>query len=183
MIKARSQKREARSEKRKAKSEKRKARSHKREVRSEKKRIKNILIMENKFVDIEFLEDPLVNYGQVRNFEELIVWQKSMELVKKIYLVTREIPESEKFGLTNQIRRAVVSIPSNIAEGWGRNSKGVYLNHLKISHGSLCEVRTQLLICESLEFLNTENTKEIKGLLEECSKMLNSMIIKLEYKN
>ena len=136
--------------------------------------------MENGIMD--YVEEGNVKYGSVSSYKDLIVWQKSMDLVKLIYVVTKDMPDEEKFGLTSQIRRAAVSIPSNIAEGWGRNSKGSYLNYLKISHGSLCETETQILIIEMMDFLDKNKLIKPKELLTECSKMLNSIINKLENK-
>lgn len=136
--------------------------------------------MENEIKDFSLVEESFVKYGSVSSYKDLIVWQKSMLLVKEIYLITKEMPDEEKFGLTSQIRRAVVSIPSNIAEGWGRNSKGSYINHLKISNGSLCETETQILIIEMLAYLEKSKLDASKNLLKECSKMLKSIINKLE---
>lgn len=84
--------------------------------------------------------------SQIKSYKELIVWQKSMVLVSDIYKVSASFPDSEKFGLTSQMRRASVSIPSNIAEGWGRLSRKNYIQFLRISRGSLFELETQLLI-------------------------------------
>jgi four helix bundle protein len=136
--------------------------------------------MEMGYSDIDLVEESYVKYGSVSSYKELIVWQKSMLLVKEIYILTKDMPDEERFGLTSQIRRAAVSIPSNIAEGWGRNSKGSYINHLKISNGSLCETETQILIIEMLGFLDNSKLNTSKNLLQECSKMLKSIIDKLE---
>ncbi|HKC66104.1 MAG TPA: four helix bundle protein, partial [Pyrinomonadaceae bacterium] len=86
----------------------------------------------------------------VRNYSELIVWQKAMDLVEGIYAATKQFPKEEIYGLTSQIRRAAVSIPSNIAEGQGRKSINEFLHHLSIAYGSLREVETQILIAERL---------------------------------
>jgi len=139
--------------------------------------------MEDNFNDFSLVEESHFKYGTIKSYRDLIVWQKSMELVKEIYVLTNEMPDSEKFGLTSQIRRASVSIPSNIAEGWGRNSKGSYLNHLKIANGSCCETETQLQLIENLRFLEITKIENTKKLLDECGKMLRSMILKLESQN
>jgi len=99
-----------------------------------------------------------------------MVWQKSMDFVAQIYQLTRAFPDHEKYGLTSQIRRASISIPSNIAEGAGRNSKKEFAQFLYISLGSLAEVETQLLIAEKLEYcsnaeLNLESLDDIRRLL------------------
>lgn len=101
-----------------------------------------------------------------------------MELVSKIYELTMSFPEEEKFGITNQMRRAAVSIPSNIAEGWGRKSTGSYIQFLNIAKGSLYELETQTLISKNLGF--TDLTSDITDLMTEVSKMLNAIIKKLK---
>lgn len=131
-------------------------------------------------MDIDLAEEGFVKYSSVRSYKDLVLWQKGMELVSLIYTITKEMPEDEKFGLTSQIRRAAVSIPSNISEGWGRNSKGSYVNHLKISSGSLCETETQILIIEKLGLLDKSKLLEPKKLIDECGRMLKSMIDKVE---
>lgn len=136
--------------------------------------------MENELYENDLAEESYMKYGAVKSYKDLIVWQKGMLLVKEIYIITKGMPDEEKFGLTGQIRRAAISIPSNIAEGLGRKSKGSYVNHLKIANGSLCETEKQLLIIEMLEFLEESKTKDSKNLLLECSKMLKSIIDKLE---
>jgi len=119
--------------------------------------------------------------SSLKSYKELIVWQKSMTLVKMIYNLTESFPESEKFGLTNQMRRSSVSIPSNIAEGWGRLSRKNYIQFLRISRGSLFELETQILITKELNYLKSSENSE--KLIIEISKMLNSLIKKLEEKN
>ena len=104
-----------------------------------------------------------------------------MTLVKDLYKVTEHFPSSEQFGLTSQMRRASVSIPSNIAEGWGRLSRKNYIQFLRISRGSLFELETQILITKELKYIN--NSEIVEGLIIEISKMLNSLIKKLEEKN
>ncbi len=117
----------------------------------------------------------------LKSYKELIVWQKSMILVKELYIITESFPENEKFGLISQIRRASVSIPSNIAEGWGRLSRKNYIHFLRISRGSLFELETQVLISKELNYINDSDI--IEDLIIEISKMLNSLIKKLEEKN
>lgn len=105
-----------------------------------------------------------------------------MDLVEKIYLLSGQLPSSEKFGLASQMQRAAVSIPSNIAEGYTRASTKEYLQFLYIAKGSNSELFTQLLICERIGFLSPEQTGECKLLSEETSKLLSATIIKLENK-
>lgn len=116
--------------------------------------------------------------SKIESYKDLIVWQKGIALVKVIYKLTQELPKEEKFGLIDQMRRCSVSVPSNIAEGWGRVSKGDYSNFLQIARGSLLELETQLIICKELNLL--KNLDAVFALLEEESKMLNSLLSKLK---
>ncbi len=116
----------------------------------------------------------------LKSYKELIVWQKSMVLVKELSRLTESFPENEKYGLTSQMRRASISIPSNIAEGWGRLSRKNYVQFLRISRGSLFELETQILITKELNYINDSET--IENLITEISKMLNSLIKKIEEK-
>jgi four helix bundle protein len=114
------------------------------------------------------------------SYRELIVWQKSMSLVTLIYKLVVQLPENEKYGLTSQIKRSAISIPSNIAEGYGRNYRKDYSRFLQIARGSLFENQTQLEIAVNLDFIKIEDLEEIKELSIEVEKMLNSLIKKLE---
>lgn len=116
----------------------------------------------------------------IRSFKDLIVWQRSMDLTVRIYRITQKLPASEKFGLTSQLRRAAVSIPSNIAEGYGRLSTGYYRQFLSISRGSLVEIETQIEICERLNYLTVLDTADIFKEITEISKMLTSLISKIK---
>ena len=118
--------------------------------------------------------------SKITSYKELVVWQKSMVLVKEIYSLSESFPEYERFGLTNQIRKSSISIPSNIAEGWGRLSRKNYIQFLRISRGSLFELETQILIAIELNYIN--DNKISQNLITEISKMLNSLIKKLEEK-
>ena len=113
-------------------------------------------------------------------YKELVVWQRSMELVKEIYLLVKKLPKEETYALSDQMRRAAVSIPSNIAEGYGRKSKIEYVRFLDIARGSQYELETQLQICIMLEFLNENDTEKVFALLSETGKMLNALINKLQ---
>ena len=107
----------------------------------------------------------------MHQFKELLIWKKSREFCHKIYTVTSTFPAEEKFGLTNQLRRASVSIPSNIAEGSSRNSNKDFARFLEIAIGSAYEVETQLLISSDLDFINQENIIDLTNTLEEIIKM------------
>ena len=109
-------------------------------------------------------------------YKDLVVWQKAMDLVIKIYKLTDNFPKSELFGLTNQIRRSVVSIPSNISEGKMRLSDQEFKRFLKIAYASASELQTQLEISRRLKMGNLKEYLEIENLLIEVLKMLNRLI-------
>lgn len=111
----------------------------------------------------------------IKSYKELIVWQKSIQLVKEIFILTAKFPKSELYGLISQIRRAAVSIPSNIAEGNGRNSRKEYCHSLAIAYGSALELETQLIIAKELDFVEGKEFLHIEQLLNEVLRMLNSM--------
>lgn len=117
----------------------------------------------------------------LNSYQELIVWQKSFELVKKIYQVTSRFPQSEIYGLTSQVRRCVVSIPSNIAEGYARGHKQEYIQFLRTAFASGAELETQLLLAKDLAFINLEEFTTLNDLLTEVMKMLNKLISKLSH--
>lgn len=116
---------------------------------------------------------------QVKCYTDLIVWQKAMDLVQQVYQATKAFPKEEIYGLTNQVRRAAVSIPSNIAEGQARQSTAEFNNFLSIARGSLAEVETQLLIAARLNYLSQEQMIPIMALHQEVSKMLPALMSKL----
>jgi four helix bundle protein len=113
------------------------------------------------------------------SFRDLIVWQKAVKLSLEIYKLTAAFSASEQFGLTNQLRRASVSIASNIAEGYGRSSKGEYLQFLGHARGSNCEVQTQLVISSGLGFGSDVNRCAAEGLCDEIGRMLVAIMKKL----
>ncbi len=116
------------------------------------------------------------------NYKNLIVWQKSINLVKLIYKLTEKFPAEEKFGLTSQMRRAVVSIPSNIAEGQARRTTKDYIRFVSTSEGSLAELETQLIISIELDFCSKPETETCFDLMLEIKKMLNALRISLTKK-
>jgi len=115
----------------------------------------------------------------MKTYRELIVWQKSMLLVLFVYKETKSFPKEEIYGLTAQIRRSVVSIPSNIAEGYGRNHSADYVRFLQIASGLLFEFQTQLEISFQLGYIVREINEEIYSLSFEIEKMLSSSISKV----
>ena len=112
-----------------------------------------------------------------KDYRELIVWQKAMELVEVVYRMMRVFPADERFRLCDQLSRAVISIPSNIAEGNGRESKAEYARFLGIARGSLYETETQLEIAKRLGYV--DDLSEVSGLISEIARMLISIISKL----
>jgi four helix bundle protein len=112
----------------------------------------------------------------MKDYKELTVWQKAVELVTQTYKATRAFPDAEKFGLTAQARRAVTSIPANIAEGWGRGSTKEYVQFLIVARGSLLELETHLIVSRNLGFLNPADLASVQRRLDEVGRMLNSLI-------
>jgi four helix bundle protein len=116
----------------------------------------------------------MTTLSEIKTFRDLIVWQRAMTLAKEVYKATSLMPDSERFGLTSQMRRAAVSIPSNIAEGYARQSRVEYIRFLKVSRGSLAELRTQVLLGRELGFLQT--TDSLGPLLDETERLLAGLI-------
>ena len=116
----------------------------------------------------------------IRSFRDLTVWQRSIELSVQIYALTRFFPKEEIFGLTNQLRRASVSISSNIAEGQGRLTKGDFINFLSIARGSNAEVRSQLILARHLKFGEESLIAQCEALATEIGKMINALIASLK---
>ena len=116
----------------------------------------------------------------VSSYRDLLVWQKSMRLAVSSYTLTKAFPSDERFGLVSQIRRSASSIPANIAEGHGRRSTGVYLNHLSIARGSLMELETHFLLAEKLEFISSSEVGLLLNQTCEVSRMLSGLIQSLE---
>ncbi len=111
----------------------------------------------------------------IRSYRDLIVWQKSVDLAVDLYAATRRFPASERFGLTSQIQRAGVSIPSNIAEGYAKDGPGHYLNHLSHSTGSLAELDTQLIIANRIGFLSAATSRALAPRADEIGRMLRGL--------
>ncbi|MCX5785433.1 MAG: four helix bundle protein [Elusimicrobia bacterium] len=109
------------------------------------------------------------------NFENLIVWRKAVDFSAAIYDLTAKFPKEEIFGVTSQLRRAAVSVASNIAEGAGRKSKKEFIHFLSISYGSLCEVITLLNICLKQNYISQDSYKELYAQSEEIARILNTL--------
>lgn len=113
---------------------------------------------------------------KIQSYKELIVWQKSIALVEEIYKLTSNFPAEERFGIITQIRRAAISIPSNIAEGYGRRSYKEYLQFYSIAYGSALELETQLIISQKLHFTVENKFTTVDQLLNEIIRMIYVMI-------
>ncbi|OGN49624.1 MAG: four helix bundle protein [Caulobacterales bacterium RIFCSPHIGHO2_01_FULL_67_30] len=118
--------------------------------------------------------------GEVRHYRDLLVWQKALTWVELVYAATREWPSDERFGLISQVRRACVSVPSNIAEGCARRSTPEFLRFLSIARGSLAEVETQLIIAQRLTYLEDAALTRLLDSADEISRVLSGLISKLE---
>src|SRR5438477_4807812 len=114
------------------------------------------------------------------SFKDLEVWQESMQLVEEVYRMTRRFPSDERFGLTSQVRRAAVSIPSNIGEGGRRKRRKAHLNHLDIALGSQAEVDVQLEIARRLSYLTDAQHRVVAKRVDEIGRMLNGLIESLQ---
>ncbi len=123
-----------------------------------------------------------MNSMTVNSYKDLKVWQKSIELVAEIYKLTEQFPKSEIYGLTSQMQRAAVAIPSNIAEGQKRNYTKEFLQFLYISYSSGAELETQIEICKKLNKFKDLDDSKIENLLNEVMKMLNVLISSLKKK-
>ena len=117
---------------------------------------------------------------KIESYKDLIVWQKGIDLVNEIYVLTKMFPKEEMFGLTNQMRRAAVSIPANIAEGWGRDSTKNYIQFIRISRGSLYELETLFVIARDLNYIDETIKTSVTGKIDEIGKMLNKLLQKLD---
>jgi four helix bundle protein len=123
--------------------------------------------------------DSVMKSPKVQSFRDLLVWQKSMELTTSIYRITQSFPREEMFGLTSQLRRSAISIPSNIAEGQGRLNTREFRQFLGVARGSNCELQTQLEIARRLGLGNSQLLNDAEGLSHEVGKMIFAILGKL----
>ena len=114
-----------------------------------------------------------------QGYRDLVVWQKGIALAREIYLLTKKLPSDEKFGLVSQMRRAAVSVPSNIAEGQARHTTGEFVQFISHAEGSVAELDTQLTLCEQLKLPSPTECQSAASLLDELRRMLNSLRRKL----
>jgi len=119
----------------------------------------------------------------LKNYKELKVWQKAYQLCVEIYKSTKSFPKEERYGLTSQLRRSSVSVPSNIAEGYGRKTTQEYIQALYIAYGSNCELETQILLAYDLGYLKSENFEKLKQDIGDVERMLKALIKALENKH
>ena len=119
----------------------------------------------------------------LKNYKELKVWQKSYTLCIEIYKITKSFPGEEKFCLTSQMRRAAISVPSNIAEGYGRKTIPDYIRSLYIAYGSNCELETQTLLSGDLDYLNKDDQDTLLDKIKEVERMLMALIKSLQKKS
>jgi four helix bundle protein len=115
-----------------------------------------------------------------QNYRDLIAWQKAMDLVTSVYAATTQFPPDERFGLMSQVRRAAVSVPSNIAEGQGRRTRGEFVQFLSVAHGSLREVETQLQIAMRLGYLDEARGESELVVSEEVGRLIGGLSRSLE---
>jgi four helix bundle protein len=113
---------------------------------------------------------------EIRSFRDLIAWQKAMELCEQVYTLSQAFPAEERFGLTAQLRRAAVSVPSNIAEGYGRGQTRDYLRFLKVARGSLFEVQTQLLLAVRLKLASADSAGRCLDLAGDVDRIICALI-------
>ena len=117
---------------------------------------------------------------RIDDFKDLIVWKRAMELAKAAYLLTGKLPRQENYALADQIRRSSVSIPSNIAEGYGRSTPRDYARFLAMARGSSYELETQIILCVELGYIQQEDTISALGLCKEVEKIITRILQKLE---
>ncbi|MFH1867547.1 MAG: four helix bundle protein [Candidatus Omnitrophota bacterium] len=117
---------------------------------------------------------------KIRSFKDLKIWQKGIEIVKDIYKITKDFPKDELYGLTSQMRRCAVSVPSNIAEGFKRYHDKEYRQFLYIALGSSAELETQLIISNELKYINNKESEEIYEKVDHLSRMIMALIQKLK---
>ena len=117
--------------------------------------------------------------SRVDDYKDLIVWKRSIELAKSVYVLVRKLPREENYALSDQIRRSAVSIPSNIAEGYGRTSSKDYARFLSMARGSTYELETQLLLSQELGYLKPDDIAHPLGLIKDVSKILTVILTKI----
>ncbi len=118
--------------------------------------------------------------AEINGFEDLIGWQKGMGLVESVYRLTARFPAEERYGLTSQLRRAAVSVPSNVAEGYGRRTRADYVRFLDVARGSANEIQTQLVLCQRLGLASQDQIHEPLEQVKEVQRILKGLVRSLE---
>jgi carbamoyl-phosphate synthase large subunit len=121
------------------------------------------------------LTEKVNGVGRAKGYKELIVWQRSVVLAKDVYQITRTWPPEERYGLTSQVRRAAISVPSNLAEGQGRFGPGEFAHFVSIAHGLLCELETQLIVASEIGMVSGVQIAPILDLAGEIGRMLRAL--------
>jgi four helix bundle protein len=119
---------------------------------------------------------------RIRDYRDLVVWQNSRALARRVYEVTARFPSEERFGLTQQLRRGAVSVVSNIAEGYGRGARKDYIRFLQMARGSLYEIQTQTILAEDLGFVSQEQAAPLLEDITRCARLLHGLIKSLQQK-
>jgi four helix bundle protein len=120
-----------------------------------------------------------MNSNTTRSYKDLVVWQKGIQLAKLVYGLTRSFPSEEKFGIVAEMRRAAVSVPSNIAEGQARHTTGEFIHFISHAEGSVAELDTQLIVCVELAYARAKHADAVFELISELRRMLNALRRKL----
>jgi len=113
---------------------------------------------------------------EIQNFTDLVAWQKARALVRRVYEATKRFPREEAYGLTQQLRRASVSVPSNIAEGYGRGSRKEYMRYIQMARGSLYEIQTQLWLAQDIGYLTPGDTQSLTDNAAECIRLVQGLL-------
>jgi four helix bundle protein len=121
------------------------------------------------------MPQPGVKNMSIKSYKDLETWQKAIELVEVVYKETKAFPKEEIYGLSSQMRRAAVSVPSNIAEGQGRDSTNEFLRHLSIAYGSLCELQTQAIISYKLNYMAPEAYERFEDMAARVARLINGL--------
>ena len=116
---------------------------------------------------------------KLKTYQDLLAWQRAMDLVEEVYRTSHDFPREELYGLTSQVRRAAISVPSNIAEGQGRRTTSDFLRHLSIAYGSLLEVETQILIGQRLKYTGAEKVEHLMKRAAEVGRLMNGLMSSL----
>ena len=119
----------------------------------------------------------------LKNYKDLKVWQKAYQLCITIYKLTKHFPKEEQYGLTSQIRRSAVSVPSNIAEGYGRKTTQEYMQSLYIAYGSHCELETQIMLSKDLGYIKSDDFQKLQRYIGDVERMLKALIKSLQNKH